>query len=80
MSQPPVQHTYTLPLVIEQDEDGYFVSCPVLQGCYTQGATYEEAMAAIVDVLKLHIEDRLDTNEAIPAATNVSVTMLAVAV
>ena len=80
MSQPSVQHTYTFPIVIEQDEDGYYVSCPVLQGCYTQGETYEDAMTAIIDVIKLHIEDRLDNNEVIPVANNVSVTMLAVAV
>ncbi len=34
----------TLPIVIETDADGFFVSCPVLQGCYSQGDTYEEAV------------------------------------
>ena len=73
------KQTYTFPLVIERDEDGYFISCPSLQGCYTQGETYEEAMANIADVLKLHIEDRIANQEPIPMATNVSVTMVEVA-
>lgn len=71
--------TYTFPLVIEHDADGYFMSCPLLQGCYTQGNTYEEAMRNIADVLRLHIEDRLANHEAIPLTQNVSVALLAVA-
>jgi len=31
-------------IVIEADADGFFVSCPALQGCYSQGDTYEEAV------------------------------------
>jgi predicted RNase H-like HicB family nuclease len=45
--------------VIEKDEDGYFVSCPVLQGCYSQGDSYEEAVDNIEDAIRLHIEDRI---------------------
>jgi len=56
----------TLPIVIEKDEDGYFVLCPVLQGCYTQGDTYEEAIENIEDAIRLHIEDVIDSGEAIP--------------
>jgi predicted RNase H-like HicB family nuclease len=49
----------TLPVVVEADEDGYFVSCPSLQGCYSQGDTYENAIANIKDAIRLHLEDRL---------------------
>ena len=49
-----------LTLVIEKDKDGYFASCPVLQGCYTQGDSYEEVLRNIEDAIRLHIEDRLD--------------------
>lgn len=48
----------TLPIVVEADSDGYFVSCPSLQGCYSQGDTYEEAVENIKDAIRLHIEDR----------------------
>ena len=49
---------YTFPVVIEKDEDGYFAYCPTLQGCYTQGDTYEEALANIRDAIQLHLTDR----------------------
>lgn len=35
---------YRFSVIIEKDQDGYFASCPELQGCYTQGSTYEEAL------------------------------------
>ena len=70
---------YTFPVVIEKDEDGYFAYCPTLQGCYTQGDTYEEALANIRDAIQLHIEDRLETGESIPEVEVVSLTMLEIA-
>jgi len=51
-----------LPVVIEKDADGYFAYCPSLQGCYTQGDTYEEVIKNIKDAIRLHIEDRLADN------------------
>ncbi len=53
-------------MVIEKDSDEYFASCPVLQGCYTQGATYEEALENIEDTIRLHVEDHLANGEPIP--------------
>jgi predicted RNase H-like HicB family nuclease len=36
---------YLLKAVIERDEDGVYVAhCPALEGRYTQGDTYKEAM------------------------------------
>jgi len=56
---------YRFPIVIEKDEDGYYAFCPDLQGCYTQGCTYEEALANIEDCIRLHVEDRLESGERI---------------
>ena len=56
---------YTVSVVIEKDEEGYFAYCPELQGCYTQGETYEGVMENIKDTIKLHIIDRLRENERI---------------
>src|SRR5579859_6346618 len=56
----PTMKHLTLPIVVEADSDGYFVSCSALQGCYSQGDTYEEALENIKDAIRLHIEDRLD--------------------
>ena len=68
-----------LPIVIEADADGYFVSCPALQGCYSQGDTYEEAVENIKDAIRLHIEDRLADGEEIPqVAVSLSTVEIAV--
>jgi predicted RNase H-like HicB family nuclease len=48
---------YLFTVVIEKDRDGYFVVCPALQGCYSQGNTYEEAMTNIGDAITLNIQD-----------------------
>ncbi len=48
----------TLPLIVERDEDGFYVvECPVLQGCYTQGKTLDEALANIREVIDLLREE-----------------------
>jgi len=70
----------TLPVILEGDQDGYFVSCPALQGCYSQGETYEEAMANIKDAMRLHLEDRLANGEEIPEAVSVSLSTVEVSV
>jgi predicted RNase H-like HicB family nuclease len=58
-------HNLTLPIIVEHDQDGYFVSCPNLQGCYSQGETYEEAIANIKDAIRLHIEDQMAAREEV---------------
>jgi predicted RNase H-like HicB family nuclease len=49
---------YTLPIIIERDAEGFYVSCPPLQGCYSQGDTYDEALSNIKDAIRLHLEAR----------------------
>jgi predicted RNase H-like HicB family nuclease len=50
---------YQFTVVVERDEDGVFIaSCPALQGCYSQGDTYEQALENLKDAIKLHIEAR----------------------
>jgi predicted RNase H-like HicB family nuclease len=70
----------TFPIIVEADSDGYFVSCPALQGCYSQGDTYEEAVKNIKDAIRLHIEDRLASDEEIPEHTAISLSTVEVAV
>ncbi len=58
---------YKYTVIVERDEDGLYVaSVPALQGCYTQGETYEESLNNIKDVIRLHIEARKDMGEPIP--------------
>lgn len=70
--------TYRFTVVIEKDEAGYFAFCPELQGCYSQGETYEEALANIRDAILLHVTDRLESGEEIPQAHSVALTSLEV--
>ena len=54
--KPKVHH---LPLVVEHDEDGYYViECPTFSGCYTQGKTLDEAMKNIREVLELCLQEK----------------------
>ena len=67
---------YDFPIIIEKDNDGYFVSCPELQGCYSQGDTYEEAIEHIRDAINLHLQDRITEKEEIPATRSVSLSTI----
>lgn len=69
-----------LEVVIEKDRDGYFAYCPALQGCYTQGATYEEVVEHIKDAIRLHLEDRKAAHQPLPAPEAISVTTLELSV
>lgn len=54
--------------------------CLRLQGCYSQGGTYEEAIANIKDAIKLHLEDRIASREPVPDIELLSLTEVEVAV
>jgi predicted RNase H-like HicB family nuclease len=48
-----------LPIVIERDEDGYYVvECPVFSGCYTQGKTLDAALKNIREVVELCLQEK----------------------
>ncbi len=71
---------YRLSVIVEKDADGYFAFCPELQGCYTQGESYEEALENIKDAIRLNIEDMIESGEDIPVIESISLTSLEVAV
>lgn len=71
---------WTLPIIVEGDRDGYFVTCPALQGCYSQGDTYEQAVTNIKDAIRLHIEDRMAEGEDIAQPDSVSLSTVEIAV
>lgn len=75
------KRTYTFPVIIEKDQDGYFIAdCPDLQGCHAQGKTLEEAITNIRDVIKLHIQILKEENKEIPKVVPVSLTSLEVSI
>lgn len=71
--------TYNFPVIIEKDTDGFFVvDCPDLAGCHTQGATLEEAITNIKDVILLHLKILKEEKEDIPQMQPVSLTSIEV--
>lgn len=47
-----------LPILVEQDEDNfYIVSCPVFKGCHSYGATVDEALSNIKEVIDICIDE-----------------------
>ncbi len=46
------------PVIIEQEGDGYIVSCPISQGCYSQGNTIDEALKNIKEAIELCLDDK----------------------
>lgn len=47
------------PLFVEKDEDGiYVVECPLLEGCYAQGKTLDEALKNIREVIQMIIKEK----------------------
>lgn len=53
----PVQTRAFTVLLKPQKENGFFVECPDLKGCYSQGSTVEEALANIQEAIQVCLED-----------------------
>lgn len=54
-------------VLIEQDEDGYFVAeVPALPGCISQGATRQEALENIKDAAAGYLESLKAHDEPVP--------------
>ena len=61
------KNIYDFKVIIEPDESGGFViSCPSLQGCYSQGDTIDEALSNIKEAILLCLEDLEATGETLP--------------
>jgi predicted RNase H-like HicB family nuclease len=49
---------YHLPIIVEMDEDGYYiVSCPLFKGCHTYGENVDEALKNISEVIDICLEE-----------------------
>ena len=55
---------HQIPVIIEEDPivGGFVISCPNIQGCYTQGDTIDEALKNIKEVIGLCLRN-LDPEE-----------------
>ncbi|MCK4559281.1 MAG: type II toxin-antitoxin system HicB family antitoxin [Calditrichia bacterium] len=47
---------YKVGVVIEKDEYGYYAYCPELEGCQSQGDTFEEVSHNIKEAIGLYLE------------------------
>ena len=48
-------------VVIEKDEDGYFVgSVPTLPGCHTQARSIDRSMDRMAEAIAVHLDARAD--------------------
>ncbi|MEK7571994.1 MAG: type II toxin-antitoxin system HicB family antitoxin [Patescibacteria group bacterium] len=63
----------------EQSEGGYTVTVPALQGCISEGDTFEEAKANIAEAIQLYIEDLAADGEKIPEDTTVFIDHIKIA-
>jgi predicted RNase H-like HicB family nuclease len=49
---------FHLPIIIEIDEDGYYiVSCPLFKGCHSYGENIDEALKNILEVIEMCLEE-----------------------
>ena len=48
--------SYKVGVIIEKDEHGYYAFCPDLEGCQTQGDSFEEVMLNIKEAIELYLE------------------------
>jgi predicted RNase H-like HicB family nuclease len=47
-------------VVIEKDENGYYAYSPELEGCQSQGDSFEEALKNIREAVELYLETLTD--------------------
>lgn len=66
--------TYTFRIVVEPDDDAWHACCPALEqyGGATWGATREEALQNIREVIQIVVADLLQAGEGLPAEAQVS--------
>jgi antitoxin HicB len=53
-------------LIPDRESGGYIVEVPSLPGCYSQGDTFDEAIANIRAAIDLHIESLIAHGEEVP--------------
>ena len=49
---------HQFPVIVHEDEsNGYWAECPAMDGCYSQGATIDDALKNIREAIELCLED-----------------------
>ena len=58
------------PSIFIAEDTGYSVIFPDLEGCQTQGDTWEEAVKMSKEALSIYIFDKLEDNKELPKPSN----------
>jgi len=67
---------YRFPAYVVRDREGWAAHCPDFPDCRARGATYEEALNNLRDVIQIFVEDGLGDDEAPPQHEGLSFTTL----
>jgi len=71
----------TYRVIIYKDEDDVFIAeCPALEGCMTDGATFEEAAENIKDAVACHISALKKLGKPVPCERDVYQSFVSVAI
>jgi predicted RNase H-like HicB family nuclease len=54
-----------LKVVLYPSDEGYAVSAPSLPGCWSQGATQEEALANIADAIREYLDAEVEPQDGV---------------
>ena len=67
-------------VVIEKDNFGYYAYSPELEGCQTQGESFEEVMANIKEAIELYLETLSEEEKQAALSKEILTTSLEVGV
>lgn len=72
--------TYKVSIVIEKDDNGYYAYAPELEGCMSQGDSYENALDNVREAIELYLETLSDDEKKMLLSKEIVTTSLEVRV
>lgn len=60
-----IEKIFNIVIEKEEDEKSYFIHCPQLKGCTTQGDSIEDALLMFSEALNLYMESVIKHKEKI---------------
>lgn len=58
-----IEKIFNVVIEKEEDEESYFIHCPQLPGCVTQGDNVEHALLMFSEALELYMECKMNIGE-----------------
>jgi predicted RNase H-like HicB family nuclease len=71
---------YKVSIVIEKDDNGFYAYSPELEGCQSQGDSFEEVLANIKEAVELYIETLSEEEARVSLSKEILTTYLEVRV